>query len=199
MPFVNFSEDYMLDQWGTNHGTYMSLHSAYSASGSNELTGGSYARIAITWSSASGSSKALSGTPYTFNTPASSTAAFIGFWDASSSGNFSGMFPNGGATVYTFAAPTSTSILLAPGSSYSAAQTVVVFPTAGSVLPSGLTAGTIYYVKSPSSDSFSLSATSGGSAISLSADGSGIIQAITVETFAGAGTMPVASGSVSLT
>jgi len=154
MPFVTFSDDYMLDQWGTNHGTYMSLHSAYSASGSNELTGGSYARIAITWSSASGSSKALSGTPYTFNTPASSTAAFIGFWDAVSSGNFSGMFPNGGASVYTFSAPTSTSTLLAPGSSYSANQTVVVFPTAGSVLPTGLTGGTIYYVKSPSSDSF---------------------------------------------
>ncbi len=89
--------------------------------------------------------------------------------------------------------------MLAPGSSYSANQTVVVFPTAGSTLPSGLTAGTVYYVKSPSSDSFSLSASSGGSAISLSADGSGIVQAITVETFAGAGTMPVASGSVSLT
>ena len=199
MPFVTFSDDYMLDQWGTNHGTYISLHSAYSSTGTNELSGGSYARLAITWGSASGSSKSLTGTPYTLNVPASSTVAFIGFWDAVSSGNFSGMFPNGGASVYTFSAPTSTSTLLAPGSSYSANQTVVVFPTAGSVLPTGLTGGAIYYVKSPSSDSFQLSATNGGSAITLTGDGSGIVQAITAEAYVGAGTFPVSSGSVSLT
>ena len=39
MPFVTFSDDYMLDQWGTNHGTHISLHSAYSSTGTNELSG----------------------------------------------------------------------------------------------------------------------------------------------------------------
>ena len=121
-------------------------------------------------------------------------AAFIGFWDAAAAGNFSGMFPNGGASACMFSAPTSTSTLLARGSSYSAnGESAVVFPTAGSVLPTGLTGGTIYYVKSPSSDSFQLSATNGGSAITLTGDGSGIVQAITAEAYVGAGTFPVSS------
>ena len=201
MPFVTFAANYQLNQWAANHGLYASLHSAYSATGANELTGGSpaYARQAITWASASGEVLSLSGTPYTFNVPASSTVAWIGFWDASTSGNFSGMLPAGGAAPYTFAAPSSTGVLLAPVSAYSANQPVVVFPTGGSTLPGGLTAGTVYFVKSPSGDSFSLAATSGGSAITLTSDGSGIVQAITAETFAGQGTYGVNSGSWSFT
>ena len=198
MPFVAYSSDYMLAQWATNHGTYASLHSAYSASGANELAGGTYARLPITWGSPSGESVSLAGTPYTFNVPASSTVAWIGFWDASSSGNFSGMLPNGGATAYAFAAPSSTGVLLAPGSSYTANQQVVVFPTGGATLPTGLTAGTVYYVKAPAADSFSLSATSGGTAITLTADGAGIIQAITQEAFSSAGTFAVNSGTWNL-
>jgi hypothetical protein len=198
MPFVAYSSDYMLNQWATNHGLYASLHSAYSSSGTNELTGGSYARVAITWGSASAETLSLSGTPYTFNVPASSTVAWIGFWDASTSGNFSGMLPNGGASPYAFAAPASTDILLAPNSAYSANQQVVVFPTGGAALPTGLTAGVIYYVSAPSSDSFKLAATSGGTAINLTADGSGIVQAITPEAFGSSGTFAVNSGSWNL-
>ena len=201
MPLVSYSADYMLDQWGSNHGLYVSLHTAYSATGTNELTGGSpaYARVAVTWSSASGESKSLSGT-YNLNVPASTTVEYIGFWDASTSGNFQGMFPNAaGANAYAFAAPSSTGVLLAPGSGYSANQTVAVFASPGSTLPSGLTAGTVYYVKSPSTDSFSLSATNGGSAISLSTDGSGIVQAIAVEVFASQGVFTITAGSLAIT
>ena len=190
----------MLDQWGSNHGLYVSLHTAYSATGTNELAGGSpaYARVAVTWSSASGESKSLSGT-YNLNVPASTTVEYIGFWDASTSGNFQGMFPNAaGANAYAFAAPSATGVLLAPGSGYSANQTVAVFASPGSTLPSGLTAGTVYYVKSPSTDSFSLSATNGGSAISLSTDGSGIIQAIAVEVFASQGVFTITAGSLAI-
>lgn len=41
----------------------MSLHTAYSATGTNEVTGGSYAKQTITWGAASGRSKASSGNP----------------------------------------------------------------------------------------------------------------------------------------
>jgi hypothetical protein len=198
MPFVAYSSDYMLSQWATNHGLYASLHSAYSSSGGNELAGGSYARVAVTWGSPSGELLSLSGTPYTFNVPASSTVAWIGYWDASSGGNFHGMIPNGGATPYAFAVPSSTGTFLAPNSAYAAGLTVVAVPTGGSTLPSGLTAGSIYYVISPSSDTFKLSTTSGGSAVSLSTDGSGVVQAITAEVYGGAGTFAVNSGSWSL-
>ena len=198
MPFVASSADYMLDQEGTNHALFLSLHSAYSATGANELAGGSpaYARLAATWSSAGSNSKALSNSP-TFNVASGSTVAYIGIWDAVTSGNFRGMFPNAaGAVAYAFAAPSATSTLLAPGTSYASNQSVAVFPAAGSSLPSGLTAGVIYFAKSPSGDSFQLSATSGGTAISLSADGAGIIQAVTTEVFGSQGTFQVSSGSL---
>lgn len=199
MPLSTADLNYVLDQWGTNKATFMSLHSAYSATGANELAGGSpaYARLAATWASASGGSKALSGTPYTFNAPASSTAAWIGFWDALTSGNFAGMMPAGGASAFAFAAPSSTGILLAPGSAYTANQQVVVMNTGGSSLPSGLSLGTIYFVKSPSSDSFQLSATSGGAAITLTSDGSGMVQAITPEAFGSQGTYQVTAATMS--
>lgn len=199
MPLVAYSQNYMLNQWGTNHGTYASLHTAYSATGGSEVSGGSYARVAVTWSSASGGTLNLASTPYTFNVPSSTTIAYVGYWDASSSGNFSGMTPLGGASAYAWSGPSSTNILLAPGSSYSANQTVVVFANGGATLPSGLTAGTVYYVISPSSDTFQLSATSGGSAISLTSDGAGIISAITTQTFATSGTYALNSASWSLT
>lgn len=198
MPFVAYSSDYMLQQWSANHGLYASLHSAYSSSGGNELSGGSYARIAVTWGAPSGETINLSGTPYTFNVPASATVAWVGYWDASSGGNFQGMLPNGGAVPYAFAVPSSTGVFLAPNSAYSANQQVVVVPTGGSTLPSGLTTGAIYYVITPSSDTFKLSTTSGGSAVSLSTDGSGVVQSITPEVFGGAGTFAVNSGSWSL-
>ena len=200
MPLSTLSADNLLNYWGTSYGKYASLHSAYSSTGAHELSGGSpaYARLAVTWGSAASNSMSLTGTPYSFNVPASSTVEFIGFWDSLSGGNFEAMFPAGNATAYAFSAPSATSTLLAPGSAYAATQPVVVFVTGGATLPAGLTAGTIYYIVSPSSDSFQLSATSGGSAITLTGDGSGIVQAITSEVFSGAGDYSLSSGSVSL-
>lgn len=57
--------------------------------------------------------------------------------------------------------------------------TSVVFSTTGA-LPTGLTAGTTYYVVDASTDSFSLAATPGGTAIDTSSAGSGIHTATAV-------------------
>lgn len=51
--------------------------------------------------------------------------------------------------------------------------TPVIFDTTGA-LPTGLTAGTTYYVKSPTTDSFNVSASVGGAAIATSSAGSGV-------------------------
>jgi hypothetical protein len=58
-----------------------------------------------------------------------------------------------------------------------AAGTPVAFSTTGA-LPTGLTAGTVYYVKSPATDSFSVSATVSGSAINTSGTQSGTHTAV---------------------
>lgn len=187
----------LLTQWDTAYASYASLHTSYSITGANEVAGGSYARVAVTFASPSGGAMSLSGGPYSLNVPSSTTVQFVGFWSAVSSGTFGGMFPCGNANAFAFAAPSSTSTLLAPGSAYTSNQQVCVFPTGGSSLPSGLTAGTVYFVKSPSGDSFQLSATTGpGSAITLSSDGSGIVQAITPEAFGSAGTFSLTSATV---
>jgi hypothetical protein len=204
LPFTVTAQDQMLD--ALNGGSpssiigYASLHTAYSASGANELTGGSpaYARQAVTWSAASGGSKASASVAGAFNVPAATTVAFVGLWSAATSGTFAGMGPNDAGTVYAFTATlASPGVFTAPGSAYSNGATVVVFAAAGATLPTGITAGTVYYIVSASGATFELSATSGGSAINLSAAGAGIVMAVTPEIFGAQGTFTLSSETLS--
>lgn len=181
---------------------FASLHSAYSTTGTNELTGGSpaYARQAVTWSAASGGSKASASVAGAFNVPAGSTVAFVGLWSAATLGTFAGMGPNDAGTPFAFTATlASPGVFTAPGSAYANGNTVVVFPGAGATLPTGVTAGTVYYVVSAAGTTFELSATLGGSGINLSAAGAGIVQAVTLEAFGAQGTFTLSSETLSLT
>jgi hypothetical protein len=203
MPFSVTGLDQALD--GLNGGTlssiiaYASLHSAYSATGSNELSGGSYARVGVTWSAAAGGTKASASIASPLNVPGGSTVAFAGLWSAVSSGTFAAMAANGGATQYGFTCTNaSPGVLTAPGSSYGNGQTVVLWDSAGAVIPAAFTVGTIYYVVSASGSAFSLAATSGGSAINTSGAGAGVAQAITVETYGAAGTFTISSDTLTL-
>lgn len=201
MPFVAYSQNYMLTQLTANHGGYLSLHSAYSISGANELTGGSpaYARVVPTWGSASSGQIATVSIASSLNVPAGSTVAFIGMWDSLTSGNFQGMGANGGATQYaatiTNASP---GVLTAPGSSYSNGNTVVLWAGAGDTVPAAYTVGTVYYVVAASGTSFSLSATSGGSSINTAAAGAAIVQGITLETYGAQGTFTISTDTLTL-
>ena len=72
--------------------TYASLHTADpSTTGANEVTGGSpaYARKAVNFNAASAGSMGSSNAPV-FDVPAGTTVAYVGYWDASTSGNFIG-------------------------------------------------------------------------------------------------------------
>lgn len=69
---------------------YASLHSALpNASGSNEVTGGGYARQACIFGAPTGGVGSLTGT-LTFAGPASSAVTHIGFWSAVTAGTFRG-------------------------------------------------------------------------------------------------------------
>ena len=69
---------------GTNR--YISIHTADpTTSGGSEATGGSYARVATTWSAASNGTS--TGTQVTINVPAG-TYTYVGLWDAATGGNF---------------------------------------------------------------------------------------------------------------
>lgn len=72
--------------------TYVSLHTADpGVSGSSEVTGGSpaYARLGVTWGTASSGVAAMTGT-ITFNVPASTTITHVGLWNQAVGGTFYG-------------------------------------------------------------------------------------------------------------
>lgn len=162
---------------------FASLHSAYSASGANELTGGSpaYARQGIAWDSAASGQKLLTGTE-TFDVPAAGTVAWIGLWDEVTAGNFYGMVPNvgnTGAVAHPFTATTGDTVT-SPGHALSNDQRVVFIASAGT-LPTGVTEGTMYWVIGVSGDTFQVSTTQGGAAVDLTAAGSGHVSRIIPE------------------
>lgn len=66
---------------------FISLHTGNpGTTGANEVAGGSYIRVATTWGAISGGS--VTGSQVTINVPASTTIAYWGLWDASTSGNY---------------------------------------------------------------------------------------------------------------
>lgn len=184
--------------------THASLHTAYSSTGANELTGGSpaYARKAATWAAASGRSKA--GTlAAAFDVAAGTTVRWVGFFDALTVGTFLGMVPNGGAMTEAFAvnsAGVTSNTIDAPSHGFVAGNSVVVWTVPGAVLPTPLAEGTVYWVIATglTADALQLSATSGGAAIDLTAVGSGYIQRIVEESFGAQGTLTVTSATMTL-
>ena len=67
---------------------YVSLHTGDpSTTGANEVTGGSYARVAVTWNSPSGGSVTNSNS-LSINLPASTTASYFGVWSALTTGTY---------------------------------------------------------------------------------------------------------------
>lgn len=202
MKWTDFAKGLLLDaidEAATNGAKYGSLHTAYSITGANEVTGGSpsYARKNLTWAAAASGAKALAATLPVWDVPAGTDVAWVGLWDAVTSGNFLGMLPNGGAALKRFLVPTGdlgTDTLECPAHGYSNGDTVVVWAASG--VPTGLAVGTVYYVVSAGTDTLKLAATSGGSAIDVTAIGSGFIQRIILEHFVGQGTLTVSSLSV---
>lgn len=87
MPFSVAARNTML---GALSPAYVSLHTANPGdNGANEVSGGSYARVAATWAAASSASRAASNQP-AINVPAGTTVTYIGYWTASTGGTFLG-------------------------------------------------------------------------------------------------------------
>lgn len=178
-------------------GDKMSLHTAYSATGTNEVTGGSYARQAITWNSAASRSKSSSGN-IDFPVPASATVAWIGIWNSAGT-VFRGMWPNAGSD-YSYQLDLTNNRVYAENIGLANDDRVTF---TGATVPTGLTAGTAYWVigVTPGDpDYFQVAATQGGAAIDISGQPSADsrVSKIVLETYAGAGTHRVSSFSVGI-
>jgi hypothetical protein len=168
------------------------------------VTGGSpaYARKALTWGAAASRSKATTVSAV-FDVPAGTTVRWVGIWDALTTGNFLGMVPNGGGIPEDFAvnaAGVTSNTIDAPSHGFSAGNSVVVWTVPGASLPAPLAEGTVYWVIATglTADALQLSATSGGSAIDLTAVGSGFIQRLVEEVFGAQGTHTVTTATMTL-
>ena len=68
---------------------YISLHTGDpSTTGANEVSGGTYVRVAVTWSPSVAGGPASNAGALTINIPASTTVSYFGIWSASSSGTY---------------------------------------------------------------------------------------------------------------
>lgn len=143
----------------------MKLHTAYPGlAGSNEVTGGTpaYAAKACSFATSSaGEARTLSAS-VVFDVPAS-TIAWASVWEGSSLRFIS---PLGGSPK-EFTADLSANTVKVPAHGYVNTDKIVFYSTTP---PAPLVAGTIYYVVSATTDDFQVAATSGGSAINLTAN-----------------------------
>lgn len=170
-----------------------SLHSGFPGlTGANEVAGGTpaYARKAVTFGAAAGASRALSAA-VTFDVPAT-TARWFGFW---SSGTYVGYAANGG-TQLLFQIDVTNNLVRSTAHGLVNGTKVVFF---NSTVPGGLTEGTVYFVIAATADTFQVSATSGGSAITLTSTGSGCSLATIIEdVYASQGTHTLNTDTVGL-
>jgi hypothetical protein len=93
----------LIDEDGPKAATHVSLHTADpGTSGASEVTGGSYARQAITWNPASDGQKTVVEPPV-FQVPGSTVITHFGLWNAGSGGTyrFGKLLPN----PQTFSSP----------------------------------------------------------------------------------------------
>lgn len=171
-----------------------------------EATGGSpaYARVAAAWAAASAAQKSNSA-QLTIDVPAG-TYGFFTFWNAltGNTGNYRGYTPFGGANALKgfFSVNTTLSAdqLLSVAHGMGNGDRVMLFNVFAESLPTGLTEGVIYHVVGAATDTFQVSATSGGAAVDITgADGGeGFWQRMVPETFGAQGQVIVAAGQLTL-
>lgn len=167
-------------------GDKLSLHTAYSTTGANEVTGGSYVRQTVTWNAAASRQKASAAAVDITGLPAAVTVAWIGVWNSAGT-TFRGMAPNNGSD-FSFQVGVTANTIIAEGHGLANDDRVTFTGTP----PAGLTEGTLYFVVGVTAgdpDTFQVSATQGGAAIDITGQPSANCMGskITLETYAAAG------------
>jgi hypothetical protein len=174
----------------------MSLHTAFSLTGANEVAGGSpaYARKAVTFAAAGSRARATSTAPV-FDVPAATTVPWIGVWTTAGT-VFRGMFANGGSEK-GFQVGVTPNTILCEAHGLVNNDNVVFY---GGTPPTGLTEGTIYFVVTNTAgdpDTFQVALTSGGAAIDITGQPAAAckLSKIVQEVFAAQGTFTVNTGA----
>lgn len=158
---------------------FWSLHSDHPGeTGANELSGGSYARQSIAFGVAvAGAAANTALEQWDLTGVTAATVFFAGYWDAATVGNFLWavpLGPSGSVISATFTAQNAGDVLTSYAHGFVDNDRVYVKRASGSALPTGLSENTLYHVVGATTDTFQLSATQGGAAITLTSDGEGI-------------------------
>lgn len=146
---------------------YLSLHDGDPGSdGSNEVSGGSYARQQIALDTASNKATANTDAEGFTSMPVADIMA-AGLWDAPTDGNFLIGGPLSGGE---FTASASTDTFTAANHGMTNGSKIAFY---GDSLPTGITGWSVYYVINADTNTFQISTTPGGSAVDLTTDGEG--------------------------
>lgn len=167
-------------------GTIATLHAGLfttmpndAGSGGVEPAGGAYARVAVTNDATQfpSANPKVNANAITFpqSTAAWGTVKGMGWWDAASAGNLRSYAPLWDQVVRMAVGLNTGDIIHAPGHVFVNDTKVVLLAPAGVTLPAGLAEHTEYFVINVAGGSFQLSATQGGSAIAITADGAMMI------------------------
>lgn len=180
---------------------FVSVHDAIpDDNGSDELSGGSYARVAVSWNAAS-SGIADNDAELTHEIPAGATAIAYGFWSLVSGGTYSG---HGlvGSSLSGFGAVDSGGVtantVQSAGHGLSNGDRVAVYNVLAESLPAGLSEQTLYWVVGVTTDTFQLSTSEGGSAVDITGQGELWWQNAVPETFGSAGQLVTAAGDLDI-
>lgn len=171
----------------------VSAHDDYpGVTGANEVSGGGYARVTVTFGSAAGGTRLLTA-PANITVDAGMTIRWLGMW---SSGVFVGCAPNAGVPREFFADP-ATDVVTCSAHGYADGAKVVFY---ADTPPGGLTEGTVYFVRDAATDTFKVAATAGGTAINLtSVSGAAcLVSSITEEAYGSADTHTINSWTLGL-
>ncbi len=194
MPFVDAAKNTMLDAMTVD---LLSLHTGHPGSDglSNEVTGGApaYARQVSVFGAAAGGSRSLSADE-TFDVPAT-TVQVIGFWTDAAPDVFHGWAPNGPASNNPQGATADLTGDVIRSESHGLANDnrVWLIPIADA-LPAGLVETTLYFVVGVTANTFQVSLTQGGAAVTITADGDLTYQLCVPEIFAAQGQHTVQAG-----
>ena len=170
---------------------YVSLHTAEpgetAVQTTSETAYTNYVRVAVARSSAGWtvSANQVSNTAAINFAQCGITGATITHWgigtDSSGAGKMLYTGPLGTVVQGPFTAIAAGDLITIPGHTLAVDERVAFYPAFGSTLPTGITEGTIYWVKSVASNDITISTTQGGGTLDVTAAGDGVaIEAATL-------------------
>lgn len=175
---------------------YVAMHTADPGAAGNQTTSEAaytnYARVAVARSSSGFTVSTVTITlaaAVSFPAGATGDTDVLAFWSVGTASSGTGKLLYSGpiGTYQGFGtALAATEYLTLPGiTGVANADRIAVFAPPGGSLPTGLTSGTLYYAISVSGNQLQLSATSGGSAVNITADGQFVAYKVTPITMGG--------------